>query len=356
MRLNTCVILHKCSLYKGGAEKQLMLLYQGLTERGVRVLILTTKVDPDLVAQYNAVSAIRNYRYFPGFLRAIIRLRKKSRLVIHSWDHKSSIYGFLASRMLACGFIDGSLRSAHSENMNYYKRFYRKYKLFSLLKVPIVSNTKAGLISYNLLGKSNNRVIYNGIDEVWDENCIALNDGFNFRVAMVANMRWKKDYATFIMAGRIVLGTFDDVVFYLIGDGENRGKYEDMIEQMGLGNKMRLTGSVPNPIAFIKQMTICVLCNNISGEGLSNSIMEYMLCKKPVIATDMGGNAEIVVHNETGFLIKENDAPELARRIIALLKSPDQAKWMGQNGYNRITSEFSLDRMVESYIATYSQT
>lgn len=286
-------------------------------------------------------------------LLIVFKLRRESRLVIHSWDHKSSVYGFLASKMLACGFVDGSVRSAPSVSMKYYKRFFRKYKLFSFLGVPIVSNTKAGLFSYGLEKKNNTYVIYNGIDQLGDEYDDMMSDGFTRRVAMVANMRWKKDYATFIRAGRIVLETYGDVGFYLIGDGENRGKFEDMINQLGLADRMFMTGSVPNPVVLVKHMDICVLCNNISGEGFSNSIMEYMLCKKPVIATDLGGNAELVDHNVTGYLIKENDATELASRIIHLLECPEQAKLMGQNGYDRIRFEFSLTRMAEYYLAVY---
>ena len=97
---------------------------------------------------------------------------------------------------------------------------------------------------------------------------------------------------------------------------------------------------------------IGVLLSNpdIHGEGISNSIMEYMALGKPVIASIGGGTSEIVLDGETGFLIEPKNPKQLAERIDYLLSNQTVAKKMGESGRKRIQQHFSLDKMVnETY-------
>jgi glycosyltransferase involved in cell wall biosynthesis len=88
-------------------------------------------------------------------------------------------------------------------------------------------------------------------------------------------------------------------------------------------------------------------------EGISNSIMEYMVMAKPVVATDCGGSRELVLEGKTGFLVPPQDPVALADRIAYLLDNPDEARRMGQAGKKHIEEHFSLKTMVDKTVDIY---
>jgi len=81
--------------------------------------------------------------------------------------------------------------------------------------------------------------------------------------------------------------------------------------------------------------------------------MEYMALGKPVVATDKGGNNEIVEDGRTGYLIPENRPKIIADAILKLLQNPERAKRMGKLGRERITQSFNIDRMIDEYEILY---
>lgn len=91
------------------------------------------------------------------------------------------------------------------------------------------------------------------------------------------------------------------------------------------------------------------------SEGISNSIMEYMALRKPVVATNGGGINELVLHGKTGFLVDSNDAHELSKRIEQLLADEELANRMGSAGCERIKRKFSLEKMTNLYVELYER-
>src|SRR4030095_15980704 len=88
-------------------------------------------------------------------------------------------------------------------------------------------------------------------------------------------------------------------------------------------------------------------------EGISNSVMEYMALKKPVVATDGGGMRELIVDGEPGFLVPPGNPAALATKIAYLLDHPDMARRMGEAGEARLQREFSITKMVEETVKFY---
>jgi len=78
-----------------------------------------------------------------------------------------------------------------------------------------------------------------------------------------------------------------------------------------------------------------------------------MVFKKPVIATLVGGNSELVVNNITGFLVEPNNAGELINKIEYLVKEPEIRIKMGGLGKKKILQDFTTEKMLESYIWQY---
>ena len=91
------------------------------------------------------------------------------------------------------------------------------------------------------------------------------------------------------------------------------------------------------------------------AEGISNTILEAMASGLPVIATDVGGNRELVVDGETGFLVPSGDAGAIAGRLTWYRENPDALARHGRAGRERVLREFSLDVMVENYRRLYQE-
>lgn len=98
-------------------------------------------------------------------------------------------------------------------------------------------------------------------------------------------------------------------------------------------------------------MDVCVLATYT--EGISNSIMEYMALAKPVVATDGGGTKELVLQNETGFLVRPSIPGEIVDCVEQLLSNPDIRNEMGMRGKKRIHEVFSIESMVRNFIDLY---
>ena len=121
-----------------------------------------------------------------------------------------------------------------------------------------------------------------------------------------------------------------NVQFLIIGDGPLYKDLKVYTKQLGLHENVVFTGEVleiQNEFQNIDIFVMILLC-----EGIPNTIMEAMASGLPVVATDVGGNKEIVSHKITGFLCPSNNAGAIADRVMELLKNKKLARIFGENG------------------------
>ena len=168
---------------------------------------------------------------------------------------------------------------------------------------------------------------------------------------MIARLSAQKDHATFLEAAGWVAAQLPSVSFVLIGDGPLRAQIQQRIMQAGLRERVHLLGQRVDVLQILPAVDVCVLATH--HEGCANVIMEAMAAGKPVIASRVGGNGELIVEGETGRLVSPRDAQSLAEAMLALLGDPQQASRMGARGRERITQHFGIDRAVAKTAALY---
>ncbi|MBL8249211.1 MAG: glycosyltransferase, partial [Candidatus Competibacter sp.] len=112
-----------------------------------------------------------------------------------------------------------------------------------------------------------------------------------------------------------------------------------------------LAGSRDEVPELLRSLDLFVLPSR--AEGISNTILEAMACGLPVVATDVGGNAELVAKGETGQLVPANDPAALAAAIRGYVDDPDRMRAHGAAGRRRVEARFSLEAMVAAYRAVY---
>lgn len=139
----------------------------------------------------------------------------------------------------------------------------------------------------------------------------------------------------------------------MIGDGPLRAECEQLLAAAGASNFAWLPGE-RHDIPEIMGGLDCFVLPSLA-EGISNTILEAMASGLPVIATDVGGNADLVAAGITGQLVPPGDLEELAQEIVALANNPASARRMGQLGRERVEEKFSMKAMVAAYLGTYDK-
>ena len=120
---------------------------------------------------------------------------------------------------------------------------------------------------------------------------------------------------------------------------------------MNLNDSVIFITDCLKPYQHIANSKICVL--STYGEGISNAILEYFVFSKPVIATDVPGNSEIIESGKNGYLVEAGSAEALAEKVISLLTNLDLAKTLGANGKAMVVEKFLVRSMITSYESTY---
>lgn len=338
----------------GGTERQIVELLKGLQDHGnvatiIGILMKGGALETDACRFADIVMPVSQHRRFDVTLAfSLIRYAKTHHIdIIHTFGVVSDLSGVIAGKILKIPVVNGSIRSARVK-LNRYDRFS---KLLMPLCAWIVANSRAGMKAFGVEHFKNTSVIYNGIDtdRFRDIEPAPIGDD---TICMVGNFTPKKDQAALIHALPLVKEEFPQARLVLVGRGKTLYRCQQLVKSLQQEKSVKFFSDTNDPAALIKGSKVCVLLSP-NGEGISNAILEYMALAKPVVATDIGGNRELVKTNETGLLIKNHCASTIANAIRLLLRDPDKAKKLGLAGKKRIERQFSLERMVNRYIDLY---
>lgn len=160
-----------------------------------------------------------------------------------------------------------------------------------------------------------------------------------------------KDLGTLIDAFVSVRVALPEARLVIVGDGPERARLVALASRLGIDDGVRFLGLRHDARDLMAGFDVYVNCS--LNEGISLTILEAMAGLLPIVATDVGGNPEIVIDGWTGVLVPPRDPAALARALRGLAASPDQRRAMGMAGRARVAREFSLERMVARYLAAY---
>jgi glycosyltransferase involved in cell wall biosynthesis len=352
------------TLRSGGKERQLVELLKGLTKTPGIECELIVMSDSIHYAYLNELgvpihSLLRRTKKDLTVFKRLYRLLKQIKPdILHSWSSMCSVYALPAIKLLNIKFINGFLRDA-PPSLSISDKEWLRSKLTFPFSDAIVANSKAGLRAYDA-PKKKSHYIYNGFDFNRITNLFAPETvkkkyrlTTKFIVGMVASFSDYKDYYTFADAALIIVSKRNDVTFLAIGDGINlescKKKVPDKFREF-----IKFPGKITDVEPLVQIMTIGVLLSP-RGEGISNSIMEYMALGKPVVATDCGGNRELILDGETGYLVQNGAADELAKRILLFLDNSILAHQFGETGKQRMHDIFNLEKLTQKHVSLYKQ-
>ena len=137
----------------------------------------------------------------------------------------------------------------------------------------------------------------------------------------------------------------------IVGDGPMRGDIEKKIVELKIQDRVWLSGSRDDIPHLLRSMDIFVLPSK--GEGISNTILEAMATGLPVVATNVGGNPELVSDGDCGQLVLSADPMAMARALTRYIKTPLLIEEQGRAARRRVENLFSMRKMVEKYLSVY---
>jgi hypothetical protein len=136
------------------------------------------------------------------------------------------------------------------------------------------------------------------------------------------------------------------VKLLIVGAGPQEGNLRRMIHDNGLDGIAIMTGYRQDVPVLMKAMQ-CLALPSTDNEATSQVLPQAMAMKVPVIATDVGGLAEVVINHDTGLLVPPRDTNALAAAIRWIYEHPQEARQMAERGYDHALANFTFDRMIE---------
>lgn len=365
--IRICYIIGQ--LGRGGAEKQLFELIRGIDRKlylpivcslnkggywGRRLRELNVKVVEISNLRGKSNSLLKISR----LINLLIEIRPH---IVHCYMFTANFYGRLASIVTRVPIIIASKRNA--EEIGKDKTIFRMFidKLLSRYSDGIVCNSNSSAINLvKKYGFDRNKIfaIHNGIRKIEIEKLSNLYKDvkrINAVVGTIGSLTPRKNQRLFLEMVRIILERTEDsyITFNIIGEGWLRKELEKDSKMMGIESNVLFLGERNDIYSLLMQMDVFVMTSLY--EGLSNAIMEAMMAGLPVVASNIGGNNELVVHGKTGFLCGVNNAQAFAKYVLLLINNRKLLKRMGESGRQRIIREFGTDIMVNKTEEIYQK-
>ncbi len=288
-------------------------------------------------------------------IRHIIKKYKIN--IIHTHNEKAQLYGGLA------GLLSGVpvIHTKHGRNSHNLKAIARNYFSSFLCKAIVAVSTDAAVECTDIEKIPNRKVktILNGIDidvfsprlESGPESIKESREDKIIRVGIVARLAAIKDHATLFRACASLVSLGCRFKLYVVGDGPLRKELNGLVTSLALLDHVEFMGERGDIAHIMKGLDVFVLSS--VSEGISLTLLEAMSTGLPVVATNVGGNPEVVIDSVTGFLVPAKDPQKMAEQIKTLITNPDLRVEMGMKGRQRVVEQFSLAETALNYAEQY---
>lgn len=281
--------------------------------------------------------------------------------IVHAHQYTPYFYGATAAILAGKTRIIFTEHGRHYPDKRRWKRviFNKFLNLFTDSITGVSDFSRNSLVDYEAFPKDKIKVIYNGIhtelfDIEIDKEAKRKELGLNSKdkvIGIIARLEPVKDHKMLLNAFAEVIRKIPEAKLLIIGDGQLRKDLEDLADKLNISGAVKFLGVRRDISELLKILDIFVLSS--LSEAASVTIIEAMVAELPIVATNVGGNPEIIVNGKTGLLVPRGDAHVIAEALIEILRNPDKAKTMGSAGKQMANELFTLDKMLKSYSELY---
>jgi glycosyltransferase involved in cell wall biosynthesis len=347
------------TLGRGGAERQLIYMLRALKAAGIKIRVLClTKGEPfeaEIKAMGISVKWVGASRWRPVRLFQIVReLRREPANIIQSAHFYTNIYTAIAARLLGKRSI-GAIRNDVTSELRSNGTMG-----WSQLHLPqhLIANSALGC--QRAIGErirpERVHLVPNVVEVSERPRQSHPHKKSQIVILFAARLTEQKRPDRFIHALRKVADTRPDLDFkgILAGDGPLRPRLEQLAGTLGLSPRyVEFLGELADLKTVYRQADLLVLTSQ--WEGTPNVLLEAMACGLPVVASRVGGVAELVKDGVNGFLVEADDIDSIARSILTLLEDSELRERMGSEGHRAVQLKHSPSNLGESLVLVYRQ-
>lgn len=372
----------------GGAEKQAQLLAETLIEKGIRIRVVTGswKFKAPRKEIINGVQIFRNFSFwglfgikglrpFAAFIYMItlgvyllLHRREFDLIHVHQALHPAFVSILVGKQILHKAVIVKTASSGLTSDIRQLKQYplgnlQLRYLLRKMQCLVTVSNV--GGEEFNDMGYPASQIehIPNGV--LMDQEGRTTRSQVK-KVMTVARLSREKGIDVLIRAWANVVQQEKNLRLIVVGDGPLEGELRELARALGVDEFVEFGGMVQNAKELLRDVDLFVLPSR--AEGLSNALLEAMSNGLPCIATNVGGNTELLggenhhkimagefIMATNGLLVNPDDVEGISKAIIYLIRNRREREEMGDNGRVHVERHYSIDLIADKYIELYQR-
>ena len=355
--LHVCHIL--LSLKPGGLENGVVNVVNGLDPAAFRSSVCCLQQAGEFAARIRGATEIVTMGLRPGNdWRMPLRLARLLRAlrvdIVHTRNAEPFFYGMVAARLAGVPVI------IHSEHGRTFpeKPLRARVQRFLLsganAAFSVSERLKEDLVRELGVNPARFEVIHNGVDIERFRSAPSTGErrpaDAGVVIGSVGRLAPVKNYALLLQA-MAQLPAVPAVRLLLVGEGPERPSLEALAAGFGLAGRVQFAGHRDDVPRALREMDIFVLPS--TSEGMSNTLLEAMAAGVATVASDAGGNSEVIVPEVSGLLFPSADVVALAAQLGRLISDPALRGRLARAAASRVNVEFSIEAMIRRYEQLY---
>lgn len=241
----------------------------------------------------------------------------------------------------------------------------KKRKLYTVIErmaapfcdriICISDSEKQSALAKKICKENKLQVIFNGVDieayEGREHGTITRRDlnipEDSFVVGMVGRLSPQKAPDVFIKMAKLVKDSIPSAYFLMVGSGEQETEIKRYAEANGFLDRLQITGWVDDPMSYIDLFDVACLLSRWEGFGLA--LPEYMMARKPIVATKVDAIPNIIQDGENGLLVEVDDAVDASQTVIHLHEDQEFRQRLSWKGLENVHGRFDIRRVAEEH-------
>lgn len=294
-------------------------------------------------------------------LYGLYKIIKKNNIdIVNTHSGKDTWVGGIAAKLAGVKFI----RTRHLSNRIRSSRLNFINELADFI-FTTGESVRADMVRYNRINPEKIKSVPTGIDEALfnEENYSRkqCRDSFNIgeeetAVGIVAVLRAFKRHDRFVNLAKKIIDSeshIKPVKFFIAGDGPQKEAVEQKIRKLGMEKHIIMLGHVADVASLLKALDIFILTSD-SKEGVPQSIMQALLMKKPVLATNAGSTGDLY-HENNFVMVEKNDTNKMYEELLSLINEENLKSDYSKKARPFVAENFGMTKMIENITAIYSK-
>lgn len=354
----------------GGAERVLFKMIRLLPRELFRCSLMTFRIDRDAeevkriacpvhvlplkkTYDWNAMRVARQIREF---------IRREKVSIVHTFFETSDLWAGPIAKLSGCPVLISSRRDLGILRSLKHRIGYKLLRGWYDSVLAVSPQVREFCIQEDGLDPAKVQTLFSGLELEKIAKATSrtvmrrqMNIPENVPViTTVGNIRRVKGVDVLVEAAALVQRRHPKAMFLVVGrkvEEEYCRELKRRVSLLELDANFRFTGSCDDVISMLRMSDI--FCLPSRSEGFSNALIEAMACRLPCVATDVGGNREVLEDGQTGFIVASEDSHDLAERLICMLDDPSMSTEMGLRGEEVIKKGFTAQAMMRNLVNVY---